>query len=193
MSTIARISLDQYERMIAAGVFEPRESNHIELIRGELRRMSPIGPDHDDAVDFLNEWSMQAKPAGVRVRIQSSLALPKLKTVPEPDVTWLTRQLSGRRPQPADVLLIVEVAARSLKFDRGEKARLYAKSGIGDYWVVNLSDRCIEVYRDPLRSRYQNLTTFTRGDQVRLLAFPDAALDVSSLFDSIAFDEKQLR
>lgn len=189
MSTIARISIDQYDRMIAAGVFDPRELNHIELIRGELRKMSPIGPDHDDAVDFLTEWSVQSKPAGVRVRIQSSVALPKLKTMPEPDVTWLTRKLSGRRPQPADVLLIIEVARSSLHFDRGEKARLYAKSGVRDYWVVNLADRCIEVYRDPLRSRYQSLTTYPRGEQVRLLAFPDLALDVTSLFDSIAFDD----
>lgn len=191
MSTIARISLDQYEQMIAAGVFEPRESNRIELIRGELRKMSPIGPDHDDAVDYLNEWSMQSKPAGVRVRIQSSVALPKLKSVPEPDVAWLTRKLSGRRPQPADVLLIIEVARSTLKFDRGEKARLYAKSGIRDYWVVNLPDRCVEVYRDPLRSRYQSLTTHTRGEQVRLLAFPDIALDVSALFDNVKFDDKK--
>ncbi|HEX7447489.1 MAG TPA: Uma2 family endonuclease [Pirellulales bacterium] len=191
MSTIARISIDQYEQMIAAGVFEPRESNRIELIRGELRKMSPIGPEHDDAVDYLNEWSMQSKPAAVRVRIKSMVALPKLKSAPEPDVTWLTRKLSGRHPQPADVLLIIEVAKSSLKFDRGEKARLYAKSGVRDYWVVNVLDRCIEVYREPLRARYQSLTTHARGEQVRPLAFPDVVLDVASLFDSIGSDAEE--
>lgn len=191
MSTISRLTLEQYERMIAGGVFDPRDSNRIELIRGELRKMSPIGPDHDDAVDFLNEWSMEAKPKGVRVRIQSTVALPKLDSAPHPDVAWLARKLSGRRPQPADVFLIIEVAHSSLKFDRGEKARLYAKSGIRDYWIVNLVDRCVEVYRDPLRSRYQSLTTHARGEQVRLLAFPDVTLDVAALFDSIAFDDEK--
>lgn len=191
MSTIARISLDQYERMIAAGVFEPRESNHIELIRGELREKSPIGPDHDDAVDFLNEWSGRSKQANVRVRIKSMVALPEVKSAREPDVAWLTRKLSGRRPRAANVLLIIEVARRSLQIDRGEKARLYANAGIRDYWVVNLPDRCVEVYREPLRTRYQSLTTYARGERVRLLAFPDVALDVTSLFDSIVFDDEK--
>lgn len=191
MSTIARISLDQYERMIAAGVFEPRESNHIELIRGELREKSPIGPDHDDAVDFLNEWSGRSKQANVRVRIKSMVALPEVKSAREPDVAWLTRKLSGRRPRAANVLLIIAVARRSLQIDRGEKARLYANAGIRDYWVVNLPDRCVEVYREPLRTRYQSLTTYARGERVRLLAFPDVALDVTSLFDSIVFDDEK--
>lgn len=191
MSTVARLTLEQYERMIASGVFDPRDGNRIELIRGELRKMSPIGPDHDDAVDFLTEWSVQSKPKGVRVRIQSTVALPLLHSAPHPDVAWLARKLSGRRPQPADVFLIIEVAHSSLKYDRGEKARLYAKSGIRDYWVVNLPDRCVEVYREPLRARYQSLTTYARGEQVRLLAFPDVALDVTSLFDSIAFDDEK--
>ncbi len=188
MSTIARLTLEQYERMIAGGVFDPRDSNRIELIRGELRTMSPIGPDHDDTVDYLTEWSVQSKPKGVRVRIQSTVALPELDSAPHPDVAWLARKLSGRRPQPADVFLIIEVAHSSLKYDRGEKARLYAKSGIRDYWIVNLVDHCVEVYRDPLRSRYQSLTTHARGSQVPLLAFPDVALDVEALFGSICAD-----
>jgi Uma2 family endonuclease len=186
MSTAARLSVAQYDRMIEVGVFDPRKADRIELIRGELRKMTPIGPDHEDAVDFLNEWSMASKPAEVRVRIQNSVGFPELKSAPQPDLAWVTRRFSARRPQASDVFLIVEVAQTSLADDRGEKARLYAKAGIRDYWIVNIPERCVEVFRDPLRGRYKNLCTYATGDEVRPLAFPEVTLSVSSLFESIA-------
>ena len=186
MSTAARLSLAQYDRMIDVGVFDPRDPNRIELIRGELRKMTPIGPDHEDAVDFLNQWSMASKPDEVRVRIQNSVGFPELKSAPQPDVAWVTTKFSARRPQPAEIFLIIEVAQTSLAYDRNVKARLYAKAGIRDYWIVNIPERCVEVFRDPLRGRYKSLQTYATGDEVRPLAFPDVALSVPSLFESIA-------
>ena len=185
MSTIARLSLDQYDRMIDSGVFDSPKGKRIELIRGELRKMTPIGPDHEDAVDYLNEWSFDSKPKGVRVRIQNSLGFSELKSAPQPDIAWVTRRFSKRRPQAADVFLVIEVAQTSLRFDRGIKARLYAKAGIRDYWVVSIPDRCVEVFRDPFRGRYKTLKTYATGEEVRLLAFPEVVLSVSSLFDAI--------
>jgi Uma2 family endonuclease len=185
MSTAARLSLDQYDRMIDSGVFDAPKSKRIELIFGVLWKMTPIGPDHEDAVDFLTEWSVESRPRGVRVRIQNSLGFSELKSAPQPDVAWVARKFSKRRPQAADVFLVIEVAHTSLRYDRGKKARLYAKAGIRDYWVVNIPDRCIEVFRDPFQSGYKSLETYATGDEVRLLAFPDVALSVSSLFESI--------
>jgi Uma2 family endonuclease len=185
MSTAARLSLDQYDRMIDSGVFDSPKSHRIELIFGELRKMTPIGPDHEDAVDFLTEWSVESRPKGVRVRIQNSVGFQELKSAPHPDVAWVARKFSKRRPQAAEVFLIIEVAYSSLRYDRGKKARLYAKAGIRDYWVVNIPDRCVEVFRDPFRGRYKTLQTYATGDEVRLLAFPEVALSVSSLFESI--------
>ncbi|HWB09174.1 MAG TPA: Uma2 family endonuclease [Pirellulales bacterium] len=186
MSTVARLSLAQYDRMIDAGVFETRKANRIELIRGELRKMTPIGPDHEDAVDFLNEWSLAAKPPEVRVRIQNSVGFPELKSAPQPDVAWVTRKFSARRPEASEIFLIIEVAQTSLAGERGEKARLYAKAGVRDYWIVNIPDKCVEVFRDPLRGRYKSLRTYATGDEVSPLAFPDVTLSVSSLFESVA-------
>jgi Uma2 family endonuclease len=172
--------------MIDVGVFDKGKATRIELIRGELRKMTPIGPDHEDAVDFLNEWSMASKPREVRVRIQNSVGFPELKSAPQPDIAWVNRTFSARRPQAAEVFLIIEVAQTSLAGDRGEKARLYARAGIRDYWVVNIPERCVEVFRDPLRGRYKSLQTYATGDEVRPLAFPEVTLSVSSLFNSIA-------
>ena len=119
----------------------------------------------------------------VRIRIQNSIGLPKFASVPEPDVAWVRRQSYRRsRPMAKDVFLVIEVADSSLDYDRGEKAELFAAAGIKDYWVVNLIDRCVEVFRDPQRGRYRSLQTFEIGDELQPLAFPKITLSVASLF-----------
>ncbi len=184
MSTSTRVTIGQYEEMIRRGDFVPREEHHVELIYGEILPMSPIGFPHDDTVDELTEWSFQTLPPGaVRVRVQGSLGIPALDSVPEPDLSWLRREdYSARRPTPEDVLLVVEVSDSSLDKDRGLKARLYAEAGITDYWVVNVKDRCVEVRRDPQGTAYRPVVVFKPGEQVHPLAFPDLALPVSRLF-----------
>lgn len=90
MSTIARVTICEYEKMIEYGVFD--HDRRIELIRGELRKMSPIGVPHEYAVDELTEWSILNAPRDqVRVRNQSSIGLPQLDSVPEPDTAWVKR------------------------------------------------------------------------------------------------------
>lgn len=184
MSTVAQISIEQYDRMIASGVFDGPNRRRFELIHGELRMMSPIGPSHEDTVDILDEWSHDVAPRHkVRIRIQNSIRLIKFLTVPEPDVAWVRRQ-SYRKARPAakDVFLLIEVSESSLDYDRGEKAELYAAAGIKDYWVVNLIDRCVETFRDPQRGLYRRLQTYQIGDEVHPLAFPMITLAVASLF-----------
>ena len=136
MSAIAHISLDEYERIVAAGVFEARR---LEFIRGEIREMSPKGNRHEDMVDQLDEWSHEAlRGKGVRIRVQNSIRLPSLDTLPEPDLTWVIRhRYSRRKPGPEDIHLVIEVAETSLEYDLGDKAELYAAAGIRDYWVVD--------------------------------------------------------
>src|SRR5689334_1719578 len=143
MSTSTRITVGQYDEMIRRGEFEPREEHHVELIYGEISPMSPINPPHDYTVDELTEWSFQTLPPGaVRVRVQGSFGIPVLDSVPQPDLAWLRRKdYLAQRPEPGDVLLVVEVSDSSLVRDRGLKARLYAEAGIADYWIVNIPDR----------------------------------------------------
>jgi Uma2 family endonuclease len=185
MSTIARFSIEEYDRMIAAGVFSGRRYRRVELIRGEVREMLPIGPPHESAVDFLTRWSASVTPADkVRIRVQNSIGLPPLASAPEPDLAWVReRKGYGRsRPKAADVLLVIEVAESSLDYDRGEKAELYAASRIQDYWVVNLIDECVDDFREPHRGRYRKVQTFVAGQRVHPLALPKAVLSVSDVF-----------
>ncbi|NLY02851.1 MAG: Uma2 family endonuclease [Rhodopirellula sp.] len=183
MSTVARLTLAEYDRMIAAGVFDERDNRRLELIRGELREMTPPGPEHDDLTDLLQEWSHTAVPDRVRIRIEKSLGLPSLQTVPQPDVAWVVkRDYRHARPTATDVLLVVEVAQSSLAYDRGEKAAMYAEAEIADYWIVNNRQQCVEVYRDPEAGQYRSVQTFSGDQEVRPLALPDVFLRPSMLW-----------
>lgn len=185
MSTALHLSIEEYDRLIKRGFFKPLRDRRIELIRGELREMSPPGPAHEEAVDSLSEWSLDVVDRRlVRVRVQNTIGLPELDTVPLPDVTWVRRQsFRNTRPTADDIFLIIEVADSSLNYDRGRKAKLYAEAGIADYWVVNLRDECIEVFRGPQDGTYQSHEVFDRGHTVRPLRFSKLKLSVTKLFD----------
>jgi Uma2 family endonuclease len=184
LSTIAHLSLAQYDRMIEAGVFDQTQRQRIELIRGEIREMNPIGSEHEVVVDRLTEWSFENLPKGrVWVRVQNSIGIPLLESAPEPDLAWVARRdYSRARPTAADVLLVVEVAETSLAYDCGEKAELYAEAGIAEYWVVNVPDRSVEVRREPRAGRYTSLQTLRGDGEVRPLAMPELVLRPAILF-----------
>ncbi len=184
MSTIARLSLAQYDRMIESGVFDEERDRRIELIHGELREMNPIGLTHEDAVDSLVDWSIECDVRGrARLRIQASIGIPALDSAPQSDVVWAAKRSYRKlRPQGDNILLLIEVAESSLAYDRGEKAELYASGGIQDYWLVNLIDQQVEVLRKPEGGQYHDLAVFSPGQEVRPLKFPELALPVSRLF-----------
>jgi len=178
------ITLAMYDRMIAAGVFDPAERHPLELIGGELHMMSPIGDRHADAVDWLVRWSVLAvDSATTLVRVQNPLAIPGSESAPQPDIAWVTlRRYADRRPLPEEVTLLIEVADTSLEFDTTVKAGLYAAAGIADYWVVDLVSRAVIVFREPRAGAYESRSTH-RGDQlVRPLVRAEAPLSPAELF-----------
>jgi Uma2 family endonuclease len=185
MSMVTRFTLEQYELMAEAGVFDGKHHQRVELIRGEIRHMSPIGIPHGAVVDRLARLSFELLPSErAVVRIQGMLTLPELESAPEPDVLWLApRDYFQRHPKPDDVLLLIEVAESSLAQDTGEKAQLYAEAGIADYWVVNLLESCVEVFRDPRPDGYQSRQVRRGDEEIRPLAFPDVIFAPSQLFE----------
>ena len=191
MSTLLRLTLDEYDAMIADGAFDSLRDRRIELIHGELREMSPTGPDHACAVDWIGQWSVYSPPKGqVRVRIQNPIGIPTSDSEPEPDICWVKPgKYRQRHPRPEEVLLLIEVADSSLEFDMGEKAELYAAAGIADYWIVNLLGRCVEVFRQPAGGKYTNHTTHPMGREIHPLAFPDVALSTTELFTTGPMEE----
>lgn len=186
MNTVARLSIEQYDRMIEDGAFEgdglvrPR----IELIRGHLRDMEPTSIKHEWTVDVLTEWSILEKHTDrVRVRNQHSLGLPSCHSVPEPDLAWvIEKSYRHARPTVEDALLVIEVADSSLEYDRGEKAELYAAAGIADYWIANVVDEVVEVLREPAGGKYRSVQVYGAGKSVQPLRFPEINLSVDALF-----------
>jgi Uma2 family endonuclease len=183
MSAGLRLTVTEYDGMVAKGAFDGL-TKKIELIQGEIQAMNPAGPVHDDLIEYLNDWSVQnVDRTKIRVRIQSGLSLPDLDSRPEPDVLWVkSRRYLERHPEAADVLLLIEVSDSSLTSDRDQKAQLYAGAGIVEYWIVNMADEAIHIYRDPQRSGYRTLHTVSAGDSATPLIQPTASLKVADLF-----------
>lgn len=183
-STALRLSLADYNRMIADGAFDALGSRRIELIYGELREVTPPGPTHADCVDRLNQWSFQnVNPKQIRVRIQNPIEIPAQDSSPQPDIVWTkAKDYSKQHPQPRDTLLVIEVADSSLDDDLNEMATLYAQAGDKDYWVVNIPDMCIEVFRNPKRGRYSERRSYPVGKTISPAALPRVKLSVSGRF-----------
>jgi Uma2 family endonuclease len=163
----------EYDRLVALGTFD---GERVELIVGELRRMSPIGAPHASTVDRLNRLLTKALDDQALVRIQGSFAADDLSE-PEPDVAlYPFADYDDGHPQVAH--LIIEVADSSLRYDREQKAQLYAECGVPEYWIVNLLDRVVEVHREPRDGRYQDLRVHAKGECLRLLSFPEVELAI---------------
>lgn len=183
MSLALKLTVAEYDAMVAKGAFDDLNQK-IELIHGEIQAMNPAGPVHDYYIELLNDWSTQnADLQHTSVRVQSGLSLPTLDSRAEPDVAWVKRQrYLDRHPGSEDVQLIIEVSDSSLPKDRDTKAALYAKAGIAEYWIVNVAEACIHVFRNPGSDSYQQLTTFAGGESISPRICPTAVLDPCQIF-----------
>ena len=161
---IYRLSVDEYERMVAAGVLDdPR----VELIHGLL--VKKMGhPPHVIATKWLGRLLERIAPPGWHVAKEDPVRIPAFDE-PEPDlaiVAGAPEDYRARHPGPEDVALLVEVAATTLDRDRGDKRASYARGGIAVYWIVNLVDRRIEVYSQPTPDGYQVCQDFAPGQEI---------------------------
>src|SRR5215470_19811293 len=142
-----RWSRKEYDRLIELGVFPPGDP--IELIGGELMVAEPQGAPHYTCIQRTARVLERAFGPEWNVRTQGPFGLDE-ESEPEPDVAIVAGTLDDYgRDHPTRAVLLVEVAESSLAFDRGHKGSVYARADIPDYWIVNLVDRVLEVYREP--------------------------------------------
>lgn len=170
--------------MVNRGAFDWLRDRRIELIRGEIREMMAPNPPHSLVVSNLNAWSHHSVPADeVIIRVQDPVGIPELDSSPEPDLVWVRRRdYSKRHPRSADVLLLIEVADATYAYDAGEKRDLYAECGIKDFWIVNIREYRVEVFRRPRRGVYTEQRTFDYESTLSPLAYPKTRLVVERAF-----------
>ncbi|QPK61772.1 Uma2 family endonuclease [Methylomonas sp. LL1] len=171
----------EWHRMGEAGIFPPE--SHMELIEGEILHMAPIGFNHAGHLNRLNRLFNRLLDDQVVISVQNPLQLDDLSE-PEPDFVLLKPEASfytTRYPTAADVLLLIEVSDTTLRFDRNQKLRLYAGHNITEYWIVNLIDDCLEIYRQPQDGDYLDKSVLSKADSLNLQALPKIQVAVSAI------------
>lgn len=166
-----KFTIDHYHTMIEAGILT--ENDKVELINGNLIAMSPVGSKHIATVNMLVEMLYEKLLKKAIISVQSPVSLGRTSE-PEPDITILRKVEDYYYEKTAganDVLLLIEVSDTTLDFDRNEKARLYAKSGIQTYWIVNILDQVVEIYTQPENGQYK----------LRQLVLPNDLLEIPEL------------
>ncbi|HUM17274.1 MAG TPA: Uma2 family endonuclease [Candidatus Nitrosotalea sp.] len=181
-----RYSRVEYERLVERGEIAPDE--RLELIGGVLVARDRQRDTHAFGAEMTAAALQKAFGIGYRVRVQLPVALDE-ESEPEPDVSVVRGSLAqADRTLPSRPELIVEVAESSLTFDRREKASLYARARVEDYWIVNLVSRVLEVHREPVVDdrapygwRYASTRTLTAVDVVFPLSAPLSRIAISDL------------
>jgi Uma2 family endonuclease len=181
-----RFSRIEYEKLIDLGILQPGDP--VELIGGELMVAEPQGAPHYTATWKTAKMVEAAFGPGWVVRTQAPIGLDD-ESEPEPDVAVVPgRPEDYRSAHPSHPVLTVEVAESSLDSDRARKGSLYARAGLPDYWILNLEDSVLEVYREPAADpsapfgwRYLRREVFDSSAEASPMAAPGARIRVADL------------
>jgi Uma2 family endonuclease len=161
-----RFSRVQYERMTEAGVFGPED--RLELLDGEIIDMPPQKSRHATAVTLVAEALRTIFGPGATVRVQLPFCLDD-RSEPEPDVAVVPgNPRDYRDAHPSRALLVCEVSDTTLAYDRGRKLAAYARAGIPEYWILDLTAETLEVCRKPAHSGYAQRWTVTEDERISI-------------------------
>ena len=175
---VHRWTREEYEQMAEAGVFAP--DKRVELVDGVIYDMSPQKNPHATGIAKGIRALTAAFGPEYHLRPQSPLALG-VYSMPEPDLAVIVGDPDDYADHPSDAVLVVEVTETSQYHDRKRKAKLYAETGLREYWIVNLRRDAVEVLRDPKGGEYRKRLVFHRGQQISPLARPEVSIAVDDL------------
>ncbi len=179
---IRSLTSADYYQMMESGII--REGEKVELILGQIFTMAVKGTRHTLSTRKLFKQLLALIGDQADVQSQDPISLPN-HSEPEPDIV-IARLRSDdyidSHPAPADTILVIEVADSSIKFDRDTKAPLYAAAGISEYWIVNLIDNRLEIYRQPEGSIYAKIEIITPPRSINLPQFPEIVVHISDFF-----------
>lgn len=164
------LSVEDYHRMVEAGILTADDK--VELIKGEIIEMSPIGSKHAACVNRLNKLLIIASSDDKIVSVQNPVSLPP-HSEPQPDIALLSARSDNyedQHPLPEDVILLIEVSATTLEIDQQIKLPLYAEANIPVVWIVNLNANELIEYRQPYKKQYLEVKIFPLGSEIEFLS-----------------------
>ena len=173
----AKWTVHDYHRMIDAGILDDR---HVELLNGEIVEMSPEGIPHANRSTKGANYLRRLLSNRVEIREGKPITLSD-RSEPEPDISVvepLEDEYDEHHPYPSNVFWLIEFSNSSLEKDLELKRKIYAANGIQEYWVVNLREMKLIVFRSPDAGDYQEKSTLAKGT-IHPIAFPEVAIEVA--------------
>lgn len=174
-----QFTVSDYERMAAVGILS--EDDRVELIAGEIVRMSPVGNRHVGCVNALTDLLAGVVRQEALISVQNPIHLSDTSQ-PLPDIALVRRDTCTHRvPVASDVLLVIEVADSSREYDRTTKLPRYTTAGIPEAWLVDLGNETIERYTEPRDGLYRFAAFAMRGDSLASTVLPPLIIPVDSV------------
>ncbi len=171
-----QFTVADYERMGEMGILN--EDDRVELIAGEIVRMSPIGHRHVGCVNALTDLLADVIRREAVISVQNPIRLSD-DSQPLPDIALVRRQaFTHTVPVASEVLLVIEVADSSREYDRTTKLPRYATAGIPEAWLVDLGNEMIERYSEPRDGHYRLAAFATRGESLTSTVLPALTIPV---------------
>jgi Uma2 family endonuclease len=177
-----KFTTQQYHLMHEAGVFA--EGDRLELINGEITKMSPIGRKHAACINRLVRSFTKKLGAQIVLSVQNSIRMDD-NSQPQPDLAILKLRndfYEEGLPTPSDILLIIEVSDSTITYDRDVKMPLYAAAGIPEMWLFDVNKKAIEGYSLPSPSGYKQMRRYEANDTLEMITFPDVIFNWEELF-----------
>lgn len=175
------INIEEYHKMEEVGILNHLDK--VELINGEILHMSPIGSKHQGVINKITNLFVPLYSGKAVVQVQGPIQIDNFSE-PVPDVMLLKPRkdfYTKKHALPKDVLLLIEVANSSLQYDKKIKLPIYAQSKIKEYWIVNLQDEIIEIYKSPKNGMYKNNAIVSIEDKVSCSAFSKKRIAVKDI------------
>lgn len=180
-------TVDEYYRMAEVGILQPDE--RVELVAGQLiTKMSPQGTPHATAIRLTRRLLDDCLGEQVLIQTQLPIRLNN-HSEPEPDVAVVMPdelRYADHHPMPSEIYFLIEVADTTLKGDCNLKAREYAKSEIADYWVLDVNNRQLHVFREPTQNGYQSEVILEGNGMISPLQFPDLIIAISEMLPPVS-------
>ncbi len=178
-------TVEDYHRMMDAGILG--SDDRVELLDGQIIHMSPQYAPHAGITQWAAHYLTQMFQGKAYIRVQFPIALTPLSE-PEPDIAVVRFDPKGytqHHPQPKDIYLLLEVSDSTLKFDKTQKARIYAQAGIPEYWILDIPNRQVWVMQDPVEADYQAVSSLKLEAEISPVRFPEIRIPLAGLFPAL--------